>query len=70
MEHAVRDPKQFQKAVLRQLLMAYARSGKIPSLNVATQGQLDAIVLLVEDELISVVEGLEAVKRMIVRIGG
>lgn len=70
MEHTVTDRKAFQKAVLRQLLMAYARTGKIPSLNVPTQERLDAIVLLVEDDLITVLEGLNAVKKMIERIGG
>ena len=69
MEH-VTDPRHFEKACLRQLLMAYARTGKIPSLNVTVAAQLDAIVLLVNAELITIPDGLKAVKVMIDRIGG
>jgi len=50
--------------------MAYARTGKIPSLNVTVAAQLDAIVLLVNAELITIPDGLKAVKVMIDRIGG
>jgi len=69
MEH-VTDPRHFEKAVLRQILMTMARTGKIPSLNKTTEAEFNAIVLLVNSDLLTVVEGLTAAKRMIERIGG